>query len=147
MRERLARWLAVATGMLLLMLAAALAGWQNRVPTERTRAARDASSDAREPAAAAASLSALAARGQAIYRAQGCARCHAVADIGNPRSPLDGVGLRRDASQLRQWITADPAVAEALSARTRALKSGYKTLSPGDLDALVAYLQSLPPTH
>jgi len=149
MREQWARHLALLTGVLLVAIAAALSAWHNRVPVERVHAAQPAAPVAGETAAAAtptAVESALAARGQAIYLAQGCARCHRVAGVGNPRSALDGVGGRRDATQLRQWIVADPAIAATLSARTRALKAEYAALAPAELDALVAYLQSLPPT-
>ena len=34
---------------------------------------------------------------------QACARCHSIAGKGNPRRPLDGVGARRNAAELRDW--------------------------------------------
>lgn len=146
MREQWARRVALLTGVLLVAIAAALSGWHNRIPAQRAHVATTLPSAGREaatPAASIATASALAARGQAIYTAQGCARCHRVAGAGNPRSTLDAIGSRRDSVQLRQWITADPAIAASLSTRARAAKAEYARLPPADLDALVAYLQSL----
>ena len=36
-----------------------------------------------------------AVRGREVSTAQGCSSCHAIAGVGNPRNPLDGVGSRR----------------------------------------------------
>lgn len=139
MREQWARRLALSSGVLLVAIAAALAAWHNRAPNPDNAIA---TAPPREPQPAAKNM---LERGGALYREHGCARCHAIAGVGNPRSPLDGVGLRHDAAQLRQWITADAAVAQALSTRTRTVKSQYAALPTADLDALVIYLQSLPP--
>jgi mono/diheme cytochrome c family protein len=136
MRERWARRLALSSGVLLVAIAAALAAWHNRAPNADNAVA---SAPPSQPVANDA-----LEHGGALYREHGCARCHAIAGVGNPRSPLDGVGLRHDAAQLRQWITADAAIAETLSTRTRTVKSQYAALPPADLDALVIYLQSLP---
>lgn len=139
MRERWARRLALLSGVLLVAIAAALAAWHNRAPNTDYIVA-SAPPSAAEPTAD------VLERGGALYREHGCPRCHAITGVGNPRSPLDGIGLRHDAAQLRRWITADATVAEALSTRTRTVKSQYAALPPADLDALVIYLQSLPPS-
>lgn len=127
MRERLARWLAVATGLLLLSLAAALAGWHNRTVAPGA-----------EPAAG------LRARGAQVYAEQGCARCHSLAGQGNPRLSLDAVGNRHDAQALRQWVIADAAINANLSTRVRQIKAGYAQLPETDMAALIAYLQGPP---
>lgn len=128
MRERLAQWLAVATGLLLLALAATLAGWHSHGPA---------------PPATAVSPE-LLTHGTQVYAEQGCARCHSLAGKGNPRLPLDAVGSRRDAVALRHGITGDVATGAALSARVRAVKAGYAQLPDTDMAALIAYLQSVP---
>ena len=139
MRERWARWLALTTGLLVLLLAAAFAAVQNppgTPPTDRPAT----------PAAAVATAGADRAqieRGRALFAGQGCQRCHSVAGEGSPRSPLDGVGDRLGPLELRHWIVADPAVADEMGARTRAAKQPYAQLDAAELDALVAWLQTL----
>lgn len=130
MRERLARWLAVATGVLLLMLAAALAGWLNR--------------NAPPPAAISPALTEMRAHGEQVYAQQRCARCHSIAGKGNTRLPLDGVTGRHDEQALRHWITGDIAIGAPLSARVRSAKAGYAQIPEPDMAALIAYLQGLP---
>src|SRR5688572_5217119 len=43
-----------------------------------------------------------AVRGRDVYDAQGCSSCHAIAGVGNARYPLDNVGTRRTAAELRE---------------------------------------------
>jgi mono/diheme cytochrome c family protein len=75
-------------------------------------------------------------RGRRVYQAQRCRVCHAIGGAGNPRSPLDGVGARLSADDIRRWIVAP----EAMQPGVR--KRAYE-LPPDDLEALVAYLVSL----
>jgi mono/diheme cytochrome c family protein len=92
------------------------------------------------PAGAAAPLAAadtLLARGERVYREQQCGACHSIAGVGSPRSPLDGVGSRLTADRIRLWIV-DPQ-----AARPGIRKPAYDDLPPADLEALVAYMQSL----
>lgn len=141
MRERWARALALATGVLLVLIAAALAQWQNRTPPgARPGTATVAAAPGQDESPA------QTERGRALYAELRCANCHAIAGVGNPRVRLDGVGQSLDATQLRHWIVADPAVADAMSNRVRIAKTDYRSLPDADLDALVAYLQSLPAT-
>lgn len=139
MRERWARRLALFTGLCLAAIAAALAGWHNHSP--RAPGIGNGASADQAPAPIAAELT---ERGAALFREQGCRRCHSSAGDGVVRNPLDGIGSRRDAAQLRAWIIADASVAGAMSARTQRVKQDYAQLPSGELDALVAYLQSLP---
>ena len=60
---------------------------------------------------------ALAKKGEAVYAAQKCMTCHSVAGKGSKVSPLDGVGAKLSAEQIREWIV-DP-VAMANAARVR----------------------------
>jgi len=137
MRERWARWLAVVTGILVIALSAGFAWIQNPAagvaPAARMQAASHPAADDAE----------LLAAGRKVYDAQGCARCHAIAGEGSPRSPLDGVGGNLDATQIRQYVIGDPAIADELAPRVLEAKRPYAALPAGDLDALVAYLASL----
>ncbi len=135
MRERLARLLALVTGLVLVAAALILADRRGRI----------------EPVANLPPQSDIESivRGRQLYLELRCSACHAVAGEGNLRAPLDGVATRLDRVALGQWVVADPAVASALPARVRAMKSDYRALSPEAFDALLDYLQSLtdpPPT-
>ncbi|MCL4800308.1 MAG: c-type cytochrome [Burkholderiales bacterium] len=133
MREFWVRIVAAIAGTGVVLLALAFAWLQNPHPPAAAPAAAP-------PAAPAA---ALVEAGRAFYAAEGCAMCHAIAGEGNPRFPLDGVGARRDAAELRDWILATGTAAEALSARAVRMKQGYRALGEAELEALVAYMQSL----
>jgi len=84
-----------------------------------------------------------AARGEKVYAEQKCAVCHSIAGKGNPKGPLDDIGSRLSAEEIRLWIV-DPA---AMTAKTKAARKppmrAYPSLAKDDLAALVAYMQSL----
>lgn len=132
MREIWVRIVAAAGGLVVVLLALAFAWWQN----PQAPLAPPTSPPVAVP-------SVLAAAGRAVFAAQGCAMCHAVAGKGNPRSPLDGVGARHDAAALADWTLATGNAKSALSERARVMKEAYRELPPAELDALIAYLQSL----
>jgi mono/diheme cytochrome c family protein len=94
------------------------------------------------PALAGAQDAAMIEKGKAVYAANKCQTCHMVDGKGNKRSPLDGVGAKHSEDDLRTWITA-PAEMEAKLASPPKIKMKAYKLSPEDLDALVAYMQSL----
>ena len=82
--------------------------------------------------------------GRKVYEREKCATCHQVARRGNSRYPLDGVASRLTADQIRRWMTR-PVEMEAALPRMPAIRMStmkYK-LNSEDLDALVAYLQTL----
>jgi mono/diheme cytochrome c family protein len=76
-------------------------------------------------------------RGKEVYQAQRCATCHAIAGVGNKRHPLDDVGSRLTPDAIRKWIVAP----KEMDPKVR--KKAYDKLPPEELDALVAYLESL----
>src|SRR5688572_22002981 len=83
-------------------------------------------------------------QGEGVYAAQKCQTCHSIGGKGGKQSPLDGVGAKLSADDLRQWIV-DPV---AMAAKTKSTKkppmpNKYKGLPAADVDALVAYMQSL----
>jgi mono/diheme cytochrome c family protein len=83
-------------------------------------------------------------KGKQVYADQKCAMCHSIEGKGNAKGPLDGVGSKLTADEIRQWIThpADMA-AKAKADRKPAMPAKYASLPAADLDNLVAYLSSL----
>ena len=83
-------------------------------------------------------------KGQEVYTAQKCQMCHAIAGKGSKANPLDGVGGKLSADDIKQWIThPKEAAAKAKSTKKPPMPSKYAGLPAADLDALVAYMQSL----
>ena len=84
------------------------------------------------------------AKGAQVYAAQKCQVCHSIAGKGGKMNPLDGVGAKISADETRQWIV-DPVVMAKKVASTKKppMPKKYDTLPAGDIDALVAYMQSL----
>ena len=83
-------------------------------------------------------------KGQAVYTAQKCQMCHAIAGKGSKTNPLDGVGGKLSADDIKQWIThPTEAAAKAKSTKKPPMPNKYGSLPAADLDALVAYMQSL----
>jgi mono/diheme cytochrome c family protein len=82
--------------------------------------------------------------GEQVYGAQKCQMCHAIAGKGNKANPLDGVGKKLSAADIREWIT-HPAEMTAKSKSTKKppMPAKYGSVPAADLDALVAYLVSL----
>jgi mono/diheme cytochrome c family protein len=114
------------TRRILLTTALALAAG---VATSRPAAAQDA---------------AQVKKGQEVYTAQKCQVCHSVAGKGGKASALDGVGAKLSADDIRQWIThPKEAAAKANSTKKPPMQDKYGKLPAADIDALVAYMQSL----
>ena len=85
-----------------------------------------------------------AKKGQAVYTAQKCQMCHGIAGKGSKANPLDGVGAKLSADDIKQWIThPTDAAAKAKSTKKPPMPNKYGSLPAADLDALVAYMQSL----
>ena len=87
---------------------------------------------------------ALVAKGEKVYAAQKCSMCHSVAGKGGKSSPLDGVGTKLTAEQIHEWIVEPVAMAKKVgSTKKPPMAKKYDKLPKGDIDALVAYMQSL----
>ena len=83
-------------------------------------------------------------KGEGVYTAQKCSMCHAVAGKGNKLSALDGVGKKLSADEIREWITHPTEMtAKTKSTKKPPMPAKYGKLPKEELDALVAYLQSL----
>jgi mono/diheme cytochrome c family protein len=83
-------------------------------------------------------------KGQEVYTAHKCSVCHQIAGKGNKSNPLDGVGAKLSAADIKLWITnPTEAAAKAKSTKKPPMPAKYNSLPAADLDALVAYMQSL----
>jgi cytochrome c peroxidase len=98
------------------------------------------------------------AQGQAVFEAQGCADCHVgdagtnlqSYDVGSARLPLEQRGTAFDTPSLR-WLWMSAPYFHDGAART--LRQVFELpgdhrltgeIEPGEIDALVAYLLTLP---
>jgi mono/diheme cytochrome c family protein len=93
--------------------------------------------------AGSASAQSPAADGEKVFAAQKCSICHSIAGQGNKKGPLDGVGARLSADDTRLWITNAPEMAAKAKAGRKPAMKAYAGLSKAEVDALVAYLQTL----
>jgi len=85
-----------------------------------------------------------AAKGEQVYNAQKCSVCHAVAGKGNKANPLDGVGKKLSADDIKMWITEPVQMtAKTGSQKKPPMPKRWASLPAADLDGLVAYMQSL----
>ncbi len=93
---------------------------------------------------ASAQDAALIKKGQQVYAAQKCQTCHSIAGKGKTTNPLDGIGAKLSADDIKQWIL-DPKgmAAKAKSTKKPPMAAKYSGLPAADVDALVAHLQSL----
>ena len=92
--------------------------------------------------ALASAQDAKVAKGEAVFTDQKCTLCHSTGGHGNAKGPLDDVGSKLSADEIRQWI----ADAKGMTARTKATRKPEMkqfSLPKGDVDALVAYLQTM----
>ena len=83
------------------------------------------------------------AHGQKVFTDQKCSICHSIGATGNKKGPLDGVGAKLSAGDIRQWIVAAPEMATKAKAERKPAMKAYATLPKDDVDALVAFLQTL----
>lgn len=84
-----------------------------------------------------------AQKGQELFVAQKCTLCHSVAGKGNSKGPLDGVGSKYGAAELRDWLVNAKAMATKTNATRKPPMKDFSSLPKADVDALVAYLQTL----
>jgi mono/diheme cytochrome c family protein len=82
-------------------------------------------------------------KGEEVYAAQQCAVCHSVAGKGNKKYPLDGAGARLSAADIREWLVNPDAQQAKKNERPLMKMKSYRGLPPEDLEALVAYIESL----
>lgn len=78
----------------------------------------------------------LISLGETVYRQQRCRVCHSIGGRGG-RYPLDGIGARLEREKIRLWIVAPNEIAPKVR------KRAYDSLPAHELEALIAYMQSL----
>jgi cytochrome c2 len=93
-------------------------------------------------AATAAAAQATDEAGRAAFTQHKCTLCHSIAGSGNKKGPLDGVGTRLSAAEIREWIV-DPAAMTAKTKASRKPPMKKMPVPPADVDALVAMLSGL----
>jgi mono/diheme cytochrome c family protein len=82
------------------------------------------------------------AQGEKVFADQKCTLCHSIGGKGNAKGPLDEVGSKLSAADLRAWVTS----AKEMTAKTKAPRKPEMkayTLPKEDVDALVAYLSAI----
>ena len=82
-------------------------------------------------------------RGKQVYVEQKCKLCHSIGGEGNAKGPLDDVGSKFKADEITEWIVNPQAMSEKHKAARKPAMKAYPSLPAADLEALVAYLESL----
>ena len=82
------------------------------------------------------------ATGEKVYAEQKCSVCHAVAGKGNAKGPLDDVGSKLTADEIRAWITDAKGMTAKMKAARKPEMKVY-TLPKEEVDGLVAYLSAM----
>jgi len=90
-----------------------------------------------------ASAQAQVERGMKVFADSKCSLCHSVAGKGNVKGPLNDVGARLSAAEMREWLTHPDVMREKTKAERKPPMKSFASLSKDDMDALVAYLQTL----
>jgi mono/diheme cytochrome c family protein len=85
---------------------------------------------------------AAADKGAAVYAAQKCATCHLLDGKGMAKGPLDGVGSKLTADEIREWIVNPAEMTKKTNATRKPPMRAYPSLPKEDLDALVAFLHA-----
>jgi mono/diheme cytochrome c family protein len=85
-----------------------------------------------------------AAKGEQVYAAQKCAVCHNIMGKGAKNNPLDGVGKKLSAADIREWIVNPVEMTKKTKSTGKPpMPNRYAKLPAAEIDALVAYMQSL----
>ena len=75
--------------------------------------------------------------GKEVYAVQKCAVCHSVSGIGGQKLPLDGIGSKMNANEMKKWIRTP----KQMKADTT--MKAYPNLPEKDLNDLVVFLATL----
>jgi mono/diheme cytochrome c family protein len=82
-------------------------------------------------------------QGIKVYADRKCSVCHSIAGKGNAKGPMDEVGSKLTADELRAWIVTPKEMTVKMKAERKPAMLTYPDLAKPDLDALVAYMQTL----
>ena len=81
-------------------------------------------------------------KGEGVFAEQKCSLCHSIAGKGNVKGPLDSVGAKLKADDIRQWIVDSKGMTEKTKAERKPVMKAF-SLPADEVDALVAYLVTL----
>lgn len=81
-------------------------------------------------------------KGATVYGAQKCSICHSLDGKGQAKGPLDGIGSKLSADEIREWIVHPDVMSKKTNATRKPVMKAYPNLPKDDLDALVAFLAS-----
>jgi mono/diheme cytochrome c family protein len=82
------------------------------------------------------------AKGAQVYAAQKCAMCHSLDGKGMAKGPLDGIGSKLSADEIREWIVHPVEMTAKTKATRKPVMKAYPNLPKEDLEALVTFLAS-----
>jgi cytochrome c2 len=82
-------------------------------------------------------------RGKQLFVEQKCKMCHSVGEEGNKKGPLDDVGSKLSAAQVKEWLVNPKEAAAKAKAERKPPMRSFASLPAEDVDALVAYLGTL----
>lgn len=97
------------------------------------------------PASAAAQTPGKAAApapsaGEAAYAKLKCSLCHSLDGKGQAKGPLDDVGSKLSADEIREWIVHPVEMTKKTNATRKPPMRAYPNLAKEDVDALVTFL-------
>src|SRR5688572_32976515 len=81
--------------------------------------------------------------GMKVYAAQKCNVCHSIAGQGKKTGPLDGVGSKLSEDEIREWLVNATEMTKKTKSKKKPVMKNYSKLPKQEIDALVAYMQSL----
>jgi mono/diheme cytochrome c family protein len=81
-------------------------------------------------------------KGATVFGAQKCSMCHSLDGKGNAKGPLDGIGSKLKADEIRQWLLTPAEMSAKANATRKPPMKAFAALPKDDLDALVAFLAS-----
>ncbi len=82
-------------------------------------------------------------RGKQLFADNKCSLCHSIAGKGNPKGPLDDVGSKLTAAEMKQWLNDAKTMAAKEKKDRKPPMKDFSKMPTADKDALVAYLQTL----
>ena len=87
---------------------------------------------------------AAAQKGIEVFTAKKCTACHAIAGKGNKNGPLDEIGTKLSAAQIKAWIIDPVSMAAKRNPPSKRKPPMMKiALSDDEVEALVALLSGL----
>lgn len=86
-------------------------------------------------------------KGKQVYDAAmpKCKTCHSIGGAGNVKGPLEGVGSKLKADEIKAWMRTPKEMTEKTKATRKPFMPAYakEKMSDEDLEALTAYMLSL----